>query len=382
MKVAVLGFGTVGQGVYVMLQHANGLEPGPVLVRPGKDDAPFKVTDIEAVTGNPSVDAVVEVLGGTEPARSWTEAALRAGKHVVTANKALVAAHGPELAAVAREQGVAFLFSAACGGGVPFLHNLALAAQSDRILSVGGILNGTTNYMLDAMQSRGADYAAVLKDAQTLGYAEADPSADVSGLDALRKIMLACAVAFEKLPTEGLYTEGIEDLTPADVQSFRQMDLTCRLVARGGIGPRGAVFAFVEPTLVPASAAECAVKDNYNLARYEAERAGDIVLMGQGAGRFPTASAVLRDLSDVLCGQRVMMPAGCVRVAADGEGCGHPYYVRLPVELTGQLPVDRIQKDGDTARVVTSSVTVKWMHDTAARLRAQGAKLFFAGIEG
>ena len=194
--------------------------------------------------------------------------------------------------------------------------------------------------------------------------------------------MLACAVAFEKLPTEGLYTEGIEDLTPADVQSFRQMDLTCRLVARGGIGPRGAVFAFVEPTLVPASAAECAVKDNYNLARYEAERAGDIVLMGQGAGRFPTASAVLRDLSDVLCGQRVMMPAGCVRVAADGEGCGHPYYVRLPVELTGQLPVDRIQKDGDTARVVTSSVTVKWMHDTAARLRAQGAKLFFAGIEG
>ena len=345
MKVAVLGFGTVGQGVYEMLQHANGLEPGPVLVRPGKDDAPFKVTDIEAVTGDPAVDAVVEVLGGTEPARSWTEAALRAGKHVVTANKALVAAHGPELAAVAREQGVAFLFSAACGGGVPFLHNLALAAQSDRILSVGGILNGTTNYMLDAMQSRGADYAAVLKDAQALGYAEADPSADVSGLDALRKIMLACAVAFEKLPTEGLYTEGIEDLTPADVQSFRQMDLTCRLVARGGIGPRGAVFAFVEPTLVP-------------------------------------ASAVLRDLSDVLCGQRVMMPAGCVRVTADGEGCGHPYYVRLPAELTGQLPVDRIQKDGDTARVVTSSVTVKWMHDTAARLRAQGAKLFFAGIEG
>ena len=199
MKVAVLGFGTVGQGVYEMLHHAKGLEAGPVLVRPGKKDADFKVTTIEAITGDPSVDAVVEVLGGIEPACSWVSAALKAKKHVVTANKALVAAHGPELAALARENGVALLFSAACGGGVPFLHNLALACQSDEVLSVGGILNGTTNYMLDAMQSRGADYADVLKDAQALGYAEADPTADVSGLDALRKIMLACAVAFEKL---------------------------------------------------------------------------------------------------------------------------------------------------------------------------------------
>ena len=155
MKVALYGFGTVGQGVYEMLGKARGLEQGPVLVRPGKDDAPFKVTSADAITGDPAVEAVVEVLGGIEPARSWVEQALQARKHVVTANKALVAAHGPELASLAREQGVAFLFSAACGGGVPFLHNLALTAQSDEVFSVGGILNGTTNYMLDAMQSRG-----------------------------------------------------------------------------------------------------------------------------------------------------------------------------------------------------------------------------------
>ncbi|MBR5536740.1 MAG: homoserine dehydrogenase [Clostridia bacterium] len=380
MKVAILGFGTVGQGVYEMLQKARDLEPGPVLVRPGKADADYKVTDISAITGAPSVGAVVEVLGGIEPARTWVEQALQAGKHVVTANKALVAQCGPELAAVAREKGVALLFSAACGGGVPFLHNLALSTRSDDILSVGGILNGTTNYMLDAMQSRGADYAEVLKDAQQLGYAEADPTADVSGLDALRKIMLACAVAFEKLPCEGLYNEGIESLTADDVRHFRGMGYTCRLVAKGG--PVGdTVFAFVEPTLVPASAAECAVKDNYNLARYEAKCAGDIVLIGQGAGRYPTASAVLRDLSDVIAGQRVMMPQACVRVTADCSGCGHPYYVRLPEAFAGKLPCDKVAVDNGIARVITKALTVKEMHDTAAALRTRGAQVFFAGIE-
>ena len=380
MKVALLGFGTVGRGVYEMLQTARDLEAGPVLVRPGKDDAAYKVTEISSITSDSAVDAVVEVLGGIEPARSWVEQALQAGKHVVTANKALVAAHGPELAALAREKGVAFLFSAACGGGVPFLHNLTLATQSDEILSVGGILNGTTNYMLDAMQSRGADYDDVLKDAQALGYAEADPTADVSGLDALRKIMLACAVGFEKLPCEGLYNEGIVDLTAEDVRDFQARGLTCRLVAKGG--PVGdTVFAFVEPTLVKASAPECAVKDNYNLAKYEAKCAGDIVLMGQGAGRFPTASAVLRDLSDVLCGQRVMMPEGCVRVIADCQGCGHPYYVRLPEDLAGKLPTAELMTSNGIARVITKPMTVKQMHDLAAQLRADGAKVFFAGIE-
>ena len=188
MKVAVLGFGTVGQGVYGMLAHSKGLEPGPVLVRPGKDNEPWKVADMNAIVSDASVGAVAEVMGGVEPAFSYCAMALKAGKHVVTSNKALVAARGIELAEIAREHGAAFLFSAACGGGVPFLHNLSLAVLSDRIESLGGILNGTTNYMLDAMQRRSLDYGAALSDAQKLGYAEADPTADVSGLDALRKM--------------------------------------------------------------------------------------------------------------------------------------------------------------------------------------------------
>ena len=152
MKVAVLGFGTVGYGVYEMLKASDGLEAGPVLVRPGKTDESFKVDSMERILADSSVEAVAEVMGGVEPAFSYACEAMKAGRHFVTSNKALVAAKGIELAGIAKENNVAFLFSAACGGGVPFLHNLALAVESDKILSVGGILNGTTNYMLDNMQ--------------------------------------------------------------------------------------------------------------------------------------------------------------------------------------------------------------------------------------
>ena len=380
MKVALLGFGTVGVGVYGMLDGAYGLEQGPVLVRPGKDDSFFKVTEIEKIVNDPSVGAVAEVMGGIEPAYSYVSAALTAGKHVVTSNKALVAAHGPELAELAEKNNVAFLFSAACGGGVPFLHNLALATESDKIHSVGGILNGTTNYMLDAMQRRGMDYADALKDAQRLGYAEADPTADVSGLDALRKIMLACAVAYDQLPAEGLNNEGIESLTAADVAHFKAKGLTCRLLASGGLSDEGRVYAFVEPVLLPASAAECAVLDNFNLARYQGENSGAIILIGQGAGRWPTASAVVRDLSCILQGQRTMMQAGCPRVKADNSACSRVYYVRLPARFEDMLPLKEAEKDGDLLRAVTEPMPVSAMHEAAAKLRQAGAEVFFAAM--
>ena len=380
MKVALLGFGTVGVGVYGMLDGAYELEQGPVLVRPGKDDSFFKVTEIEKIVNDPSVGAVAEVMGGIEPAYSYVSAALAAGKHVVTSNKALVAAHGPELAELAEKNNVAFLFSAACGGGVPFLHNLALATESDKILSVGGILNGTTNYMLDAMQRRGMDYGDALKDAQRLGYAEADPTADVSGLDALRKIMLACAVAYDQLPAEGLNNEGIESLTAADVAHFKARGLTCRLRASGGLSDEGRVYAFVEPVLLPASAAECAVLDNFNLARYEGENSGAIILIGQGAGRWPTASAVVRDLSCILQGQRTMMQAGCPRVKADNSACSRVYYVRLPARFEDMLPLKEAEKDGDLLRAVTEPMPVSAMHEAAAKLRQAGAEVFFAAM--
>ena len=380
MKVAVLGYGTVGYGVYEMLKKAEGLEPGPVLVRPGKDDEPFKVCSIEAVIGDPTVDVVAEVMGGVEPAFSYACASLKAGKHFVTSNKALVAAKGPELAKLAEENQVAFLFSAACGGGVPFLHNLSLAVQSDEILSVGGILNGTTNYMLDQMQSTGMSYADALSDAQKLGYAEADPTADVTGLDALRKIMLACAVAFEVLPVEGLLHEGIDSFSAADSSYIQSKGLACRLIASGGKAENDSVYAYVEPVLFDSSAAERSVLKNFNMAKYNGKNVGRIVMIGQGAGRWPTASAVLRDCSDICSGRRIMMKPSCKVGSADNAACVHRYMVRIPANIPLQLPVTERETIGDSCYLITGEVSVQAMHEAAKEIRESGYSVFFAAM--
>lgn len=381
MKVAVLGYGTVGVGVYEMLKAAKGLEAGPVLVRPGKENEAFKVSSIEKITEDPSVDAVAEVMGGVEPAFTYAMAAIRAGKHFVTSNKALVAAKGVELNRAAKEAGVSFLFSAACGGGVPFLHNLARAAQTDEILSVGGILNGTTNFMLDQMQSTGKDYAAALKEAQELGYAEADPTADVTGLDALRKIMLACAVAWGVLPQDGLLNEGIDSLSAADVKDFMARGRVCRLVASGQRAADGRISAYVEPVLVRAGDAESAVLKNYNMARYEGKNAGPIAMIGQGAGRYPTASAVLRDLSGICAGEAAMFPADCVDGSADNSAAAHAYYVRLPKACGDLFPAAKVlADDGKELRILTEEISVQKMHESAAALRKAGHAVFFAAV--
>lgn len=381
MKVAVLGYGTVGVGVYEMLKAAKGLEAGPVLVRPGKENEAFKVSSIEKITEDPSVDAVAEVMGGVEPAFTYAMAAIRAGKHFVTSNKALVAAKGVELNRAAKEAGVSFLFSAACGGGVPFLHNLARAAQTDEILSVGGILNGTTNFMLDQMQSTGKDYAAALKEAQELGYAEADPTADVTGLDALRKIMLACAVAWGVLPQDGLLNEGIDSLSAADVKDFMARGRVCRLVASGQRAADGRISAYVEPVLVRAGDAESAVLKNYNMARYEGKNAGPIAMIGQGAGRYPTASAVLRDLSGICAGEAAMFPADCVDGSADNSAAKHAYYVRLPKACGDLFPAAKVlADDGKELRILTEEISVQKMHESAAALRKAGHAVFFAAV--
>ena len=382
MKVAVLGYGTVGVGVYEMLCAAEGLEAGPVLVRAGKENEPFKVSDMAAITGDPSIGAVAEVMGGVEPAFSYAMAAIRAGKHFVTSNKALVAAKGVELNWAARENGVSFLFSAACGGGVPFLHNLARAAETDEIISVGGILNGTTNYMLDQMQSQGMDYAEALKQAQELGYAEADPTADVTGLDALRKIMLACATAWGVLPQTGLLNEGIDSLTAEDVRDLAARGYVCRLVASGKRAQDGRISAYVEPVLVRAGDAESAVLKNFNMARYEGKCAGSIAMIGQGAGRYPTASAVLRDLSGICVGEAAMFPVNCIDGEADNSAESHVYYVRLPKACAQELPIGEVLAEAEDLRIITKEISVKQMHEMASKLRANGKAVFFAAVRG
>ncbi len=382
MKTAVLGFGTVGAGIYEILKTAEGLEPGPVYVRRGKADEPWKTDDFDAVLADPSVGAVAEAMGGLEPAFDFARRTLESGRHFVTANKMLVAEHGIELQAIADRSGAAFLFSAACGGGVPLLHNLALARRGDEIRRVRGILNGTTNYMLDRMQSCGMDYREALKEAQALGYAEADPTADVSGLDALRKIRLAAAVAFGILP-DGCLNEGIENVSVEDIRFYQSKGLVLRLIAKTARTESG-VSAFVEPVLFPQNAPEAAVSLNNNLASYEGRFCGRISFSGQGAGRWPTASAVIRDLENILSGARRMLPERTVSAAADNGGEKQRYYLRLPEAFAESFPEAEPPEAGAAdgeLRLVTKPISVAGMHALAAEIRQKGGRISFAALE-
>ena len=377
MKVAVLGYGTVGVGVYEMLKAAEGLEAGPVLVRPGKENEAFKVSRIEDITGDASVDAVAEVMGGVEPAFTYAMAVIRAGKHFVTSNKALVAAKGVELNRAAREMGVSFLFSAACGGGVPFLHNLARAAETDEILSVGGILNGTTNFMLDRMQSSGMDYADALKQAQELGYAEADPSADIDGWDIQRKLIISAGVAFGVcLAEEDVPVFGIRNVEAEDIRRFKARGRTCKLIASAE-KLEDSVAAYVEPTLLTADALEAAVPANFNLISMEGQYIGKESFFGQGAGRYPTAYNVVQDLLDIRGGVKGFYTDKFVDASTNNAGCLHRYYVRTKAELPALEAV--VQDDWDGAKI-TLPVSVAHMHELVKSLLEQDSASFFAAI--
>lgn len=234
--------------------------------------------------------------------------------------------------------------------------------------------------MLDAMQRRGLDYGAALSDAQKLGYAEANPTADVSGLDALRKIMLGCAVGFDALPDEGLDREGIESITAADVADIKKRGLTCRLLARGG-RTDGGVYAYVEPVLFTAAAPECSVLDNFNLARYHGEDSGDIVMIGQGRRPLAYSLGCAARFELRIARRARNARRGRVRCAADNEGCVHSYYVRLPEKLVSELPVKSAKNENGVARVITEPVSVASMHAFAAKQRENGAEIFFAAVE-
>ncbi len=381
MKVALVGFGTVGKSVYKLLQQAEGITPGLVLVLPEFYTAPYQTTDYNDILNDAETDAVVECITDAECAYEYAKKAILAGKHVVSSSKAMVAIYGPKLNQLAREKGVSFLFGAACGGSMPILHALSQSRQLDEVQAVSGILNGTTNYMLDAMQRKGCTYEAALKAAQELGYAEADPTADVSGQDALRKIMLACAVSYGVLPTQGLNREGIENLTAEDVQHFAPKGLVCRLIAKGGKNEDGSIYACVEPVLFPKNAPECSVLDNNNLAKSVCRYNGSLVMIGQGAGGDPTASNVLRDLILIRNGCQHFLPADCKEGEANNENGVNRYYVRMEAEDYQLFPTEEVELKDGVYRLITTPLSVSRMHQLAVDIRKAGRKIFFAALE-
>jgi homoserine dehydrogenase len=255
-------------------------------------------TDAASVVSDPDIDIVVEVMGGIEPARSLIIAALTAGKPVVTANKELVAAHGRELFETAERTGVDILFEASVGGGIPLIRPLRESLAGDRIRRITGIVNGTTNYILTKMTDEGASFIDALADAQALGFAEADPTADVEGFDAAAKVAILASIAFgAQVVAADVYREGITEITAADIASAAELGYVVKLLAVAE-EVDGAVTVRVHPAMVPVRHPLAAVRDAFNAVFIEGGAVGELMLYGRGAGGGPTASAVLGDLVD------------------------------------------------------------------------------------
>lgn len=308
IKIAVLGYGTVGSGVVEVIA-TNGevinkrigdvLEIKKILdLRefPGTPVEHLITHDFEEIVNDEEIKIVVEVMGGIEPAYTFVKKSLLAGKSVATSNKALVAKHGAELLAIAKENNLNFLYEASVGGGIPIIRPLASSLTGDEIEEITGILNGTTNFMMSKMYNENADYDAVLKEAQALGYAERDPSADVEGHDACRKIaILSSIISGKQVDFEDIYTEGITKVTLQDIQYAKAMDMKIKLLAsckRSG----EKLGAIVAPHYVSKSHPLYNIEDVFNAIFVKGNMLGDSMFYGSGAGKLPTASAVVGDI--------------------------------------------------------------------------------------
>jgi homoserine dehydrogenase len=314
IQVGLLGFGTVGSGTYKVLQRnqeeirrraGRGIEITMVarrqvaLAREVVGPGVRVVADPREVIANPDIDIVVELIGGYELARTLVLEAIAAGKHVVTANKALLAVHGTEIFAAARAQGVMVAFEAAVAGGIPIIKALREGLTANRIEWVAGIINGTTNFILSEMRSKGLDFGVVLKQAQALGYAEADPTFDIEGVDAAHKATLMSAIAFGvPVQFDKAYIEGITGLQAADIRYAEQLGYRIKLLGITRRRPQG-IELRVHPTLIPSSRLIANVEGAMNAVVVHGDAVGPTLYYGKGAGSEPTASAVIADLVDI-----------------------------------------------------------------------------------
>ena len=350
INVAILGYGTVGSGVFEVLNENKesisrraGQELHVKYVLdlrdfPGQPVEKVLVHDYEQIVSDPEVDIVVEVMGGVEPAYTFVKKALLAGKNVCTSNKALVAKHGRELMDIAKEKSINFLFEASCGGGIPIIRVINSSLTGDEIDEVTGILNGTTNYMLYKMSTEGCEFDTVLKEAQQKGYAEADPTADIEGIDAGRKVAILASVAFNSRVTlDNVHIEGITKITAKDIRYAKEMGCEIKLLGVARCQEDG-VEAYVCPMLIPAEHPLASVNDSYNAVFVHGDAVGDTMFYGRGAGELPTASAVAGDIFEVV---RNMKADCCGRVGCtcyktlpvkDMADTHNRYFLRLQVE--------------------------------------------------
>lgn len=313
ISIAILGHGVVGSGVAeVLANNADGIavkagdaiEVKRILDLRAFPDLPYAdkfTTNFDDILNDADIRVVVETMGGLHPAYDFVKASLLAGKSVVTSNKELVAAKGDELLAIAKENNLNFLFEASVGGGIPIIRPLDQCLAANNILEVAGILNGTTNFMLTKMIDDGMSFDSALALAQELGYAERDPAADVEGHDACRKICILASLAFGKhVYPEEVHAEGITALTEADVQYAAACGGVIKLIGRAVRGEDGRICCQVAPMILPKEHLLAGVSDVFNAVMVKGDNVGDVVFVGRGAGKLPTASAVVADVIDAV----------------------------------------------------------------------------------
>ena len=373
MKVAVLGHGTVGSGVCEILWNRNSevssaagktVELGYVLDIKDLGNVPYSdkiAKDFSAILSDPEVGIVAECIGGLEPAYSYIKSALESGKSAVTSNKELVAEKGAELLSIARAHNVNFLFEAAGGGGIPLIRPLYSSMNAAGITEMAGILNGTTNYILTKMFRFGADYSEALSDAQRLGYAERDPSADVLGWDACRKISILSSLVWGKtLKPSEIPTEGIDKITADDVKIAEQSGFSIKLLARAKRLENGKIFAKVSPALVKNDSPLASVNDVFNAVLVNAETTGDVLFYGKGAGKMPTASSVIADIIECAKSENniknVFWENGAQSVFAGKDSASEKYFIRTDYDVSAIVPgTKKIAENAFITPVLTES---------------------------
>ena len=376
MNIGLLGLGTVGGGVYELIEKRSDMNVKYVCCLEEPQGMRAILTrDFDQIVNDPDVHTVVELMGGMHPAKEFVVKAMKAGKDIVTANKLLIAECYEELTQLAIECGVTVRCTAAAGGGIPWLTAIARCNRVDTITGIYGIMNGTTNFILDSMHQKKVEFDAILRQAQQLGYAERDPSADIDGHDIRNKLVISANVAFGvSLPTAQVDVFGIRNIRRSDVDAFQSRDLCCKLIAQSErIGQ--AVTAYVQPTLVPKESPEAAVHANFNYICYDAEYAGRQSFYGQGAGRYPTAYNVVEDLLDLNRGEAPFYADRADPVSVSNELISYRYYVRTTKPDAWLSEIIDERWDG---AVITKPVPVRQMHAWARELADEG--LFFAAI--
>ncbi|MDE7046589.1 MAG: homoserine dehydrogenase [Lachnospiraceae bacterium] len=349
IQVAVMGYGTVGSGVVEVIEKnkeeinkkcgaGEAVNIKYILDLRDFPGDPYEskvIHDVEQILNDPEVKIICETMGGLKPAYDFTKRALMLGKSVCTSNKELVAAHGPELIRIAHENQCNYLFEASVGGGIPIIRPLNYSLTAEKIDAITGILNGTTNYILSRMEKEGADFADVLKDAQEKGYAERNPEADVEGYDACRKIaILSSLMCGKNVRYQDIYTEGITKITSTDFIYAHAMGKTIKLLALSR-EEKGKFYAMVAPFLISKSHPLYMVNDVFNAVCVHGNMLGDSMYYGRGAGKLPTASAVVSDVVD--CARHIGKVIMCFwdgqDVALTGIGeASHRFFVRVSLE--------------------------------------------------